>query len=648
MPAPPKQPFFGSPNNTGGGGGGWDNQQQPPHQQQHQHHQENPSVIVSAVLANDENNENLNSETGFMVSVHRFNQNGQPLSVGEFTQHLVERGCAEDWLLRICDRARRNGEGRVRLYYGNGIQTTVLIANTNNDRMAHLSVGLMSQAENEALTMLPIDDVWEHVQNSQRIVIRTGGVLWGALPPERGRILRVWPRADSPHTVKRMQVVSSGESVATMPPIEEVEETPRKSSKKRKADDGDKKSAAKKGVAPERRSVFGFSREEQNDLAEAFYADWRKPPLKKSKTEVKTKAPAAAREFERSEDEEQLEEGDQASKKQVASIKEAPVGAKETEPDQAEVKEVDEDLAVVAVKPTEGAIPNVGKSAAKKKAPSKRKTQAPARETEFEEETEDKALATSKAAAKKVSLRKKAPAAGKETELEVDKEAANPSAKKKVSAAAKAIAAFEHDEGPEAEGAAPAKKPAAKEKAPRKIKAVAMKKTAGADKSDRVTKPITEKKGWTVFGFSRDEQDELARAFYADWSKPTTKKRNAPANKVLAASDRPKPEEVQDELVEEAQVVASEPAAKEKAVAAVKGAESDELVEGAKGTLSTKHSPKKKEKKASSKKKVSATKKTAEHEEQEEEDGATPITKRAAKKKVASKKAEDAEPDEEE
>jgi hypothetical protein len=108
-------------------------------------------------------------------------------TVAEFTQYLVEQACPEAWILPICRRAARDN-GAVKLLYGSGYETTVLIGDagdgipTTSSLAVGVAVNQLSATPRQIgnIWMCPSDIMWTHASfHAQRnrnvcVYIRTG------------------------------------------------------------------------------------------------------------------------------------------------------------------------------------------------------------------------------------------------------------------------------------------------------------------------------------------------------------------------------------------------------------------------------------------------------------------------------------------
>jgi hypothetical protein len=158
-------------------------------------------------------------------------------------------------------------------------------------------------------------------------------------PEEQKGALATKPVAERKASTSKK--AADAECVARMPPPEAEEDTS-------EMEDGSKK--------PSEWTVFGFSRDEQNQLFDVWCEDWRNPKTKKRKTAENTKATATSMENEVAEEKEdeapasakgtdpnergEAEESPPLSKKTPSLKKKTPATARNTQPENEEEGEV--------------------------------------------------------------------------------------------------------------------------------------------------------------------------------------------------------------------------------------------------------------------------------------------------------------------
>ena len=162
----------------------------------------------------------------------------QPTSVAEFARYLVEVACPEEWIMPICRRAAPEN-GIVKLTYGNGYETTVLLndANAGDTPSRTLAVGVA--VYRSSATPRQIGDVWTcasdtvwthasfHAQRHNRdacVYIKTGNkhFVTPCLTQEelakRRRTIRIWSSLVNENIVERMEEIRQGPPPMPRPP----------------------------------------------------------------------------------------------------------------------------------------------------------------------------------------------------------------------------------------------------------------------------------------------------------------------------------------------------------------------------------------------------------------------------------------------
>lgn len=251
-----------------------------------------PVVVEAALLPRlTDANRNQPVQGEFMASsVSRFNDTGEQ-TVAEYAKYLVEVACPEMWLLLICRQANSN-TGVVKLCYGAGYETTVVIGNANaSDKPKKIAVGLSVNSKDATVEeiagswMAGAESIWNHVSSARSIIggsvcvyIRSGNrsIL---VPPmleedrqSRRRTLRVWPDPDDENCVERMEELATTASPQVPPAAAAVAAAPTKPPAKKKKD---KDNTSKGGVPPAAASVAPAP---------------EKPSAKKSKSETKKRS----------------------------------------------------------------------------------------------------------------------------------------------------------------------------------------------------------------------------------------------------------------------------------------------------------------------------------------------------------------------
>jgi hypothetical protein len=183
--------------------------------------QQTPSftTVYAYLLEQDGRIETCHHPAGVIgASVQRLNDRGKRLSVAEFTRNLVECG---DFLWKICVRV---GTKVVRLHYGDGLVTTVLIKNDAlKEKLSEIKVSLCMA---DLLRLVPTESIWDHVlfrtHNAMTVpvsvFIRTGGAIPIALPSmspdeiDLRRTVLAWPRSEGdPLNVERIVDISDNQ-----------------------------------------------------------------------------------------------------------------------------------------------------------------------------------------------------------------------------------------------------------------------------------------------------------------------------------------------------------------------------------------------------------------------------------------------------
>jgi hypothetical protein len=252
-----------------------------------------PVVVEAALLPRiTDANRNEPVQGEFMASsVSRFNDAGEQ-TVAEYAKYLVEVACPEMWLLLICRQANSN-TGVVKLCYGAGYETTVVIGNANaSDKPKKIAVGLSVKSKDATIEeiagswMAGAESIWNHVSSARSIIggsvcvyIRSGNrsILVPPMSEEdrqsRRRMLRVWPDPDDENCVERMEELATTASPQVPPAAAAVAAAPTKPPAKKKKKDKD--NTSKGGVPPAAASVAPAP---------------EKPPAKKSKSETKKRS----------------------------------------------------------------------------------------------------------------------------------------------------------------------------------------------------------------------------------------------------------------------------------------------------------------------------------------------------------------------
>lgn len=234
--------------------------------------QDAPVVCQVALLPAKATEENINQPVQgefMMSSVERYNAHGEHQTVAEYLKYLVEQACSDIWLLLICRRAQST-TGVVKLCYGCGYETTVVIGNADaRGEPKKLALGVSVNTTNATvgqiagLWMSGSESIWNHVngqvemnmRSSQDagnvcVYVRTGPrrFMIPALSANelhsRQRMIRVWPDPDNAMFIERMEELSSESlsnaprpAVASAPPAtskEAPKEAPPKAAKKSK------------------------------------------------------------------------------------------------------------------------------------------------------------------------------------------------------------------------------------------------------------------------------------------------------------------------------------------------------------------------------------------------------------------------------
>ena len=203
-----------------------------------------PVVVQVALLPAKATEENRNQPVQgefMMSSVERYNSHGEHQTVAEYLKYLVEQACPEVWLLPICRHAQST-TGVVKLCYGCGYETTVVIGNADSrGEPKKLALGASVNTTNATvgqiagLWMSGSESIWNHVigqiERNMRsgqddgnvcVYVRTGPrrFMIPALSSDelhsRHRMVRVWPDPDNDMFIERMEELPS-ESLNTPP-----------------------------------------------------------------------------------------------------------------------------------------------------------------------------------------------------------------------------------------------------------------------------------------------------------------------------------------------------------------------------------------------------------------------------------------------
>lgn len=153
-----------------------------------------------------------------------------PMCVAEYTKFLMEIACPAVWLLPICKLASST-TGVVKLCYGDGYETTVVIGNADaSGKPKKFGVGLSINTRDATVDeiagslMMSSESIWDHVMSQRAasggnvcVYLRTGHknfmipAIDKAELETRRRAIRVWPDEDDEDIVARMEEIDSAE-----------------------------------------------------------------------------------------------------------------------------------------------------------------------------------------------------------------------------------------------------------------------------------------------------------------------------------------------------------------------------------------------------------------------------------------------------
>jgi hypothetical protein len=179
------------------------------------------SIVALSLAPSDHQPEqpHLDSSEGFCHTAYFAKPNGQLKTVAELTRFVVEESTFSDWILRICARALPSLRGAVRLNYGNGYKTTVLLGHASQDsEPVDIGVHLCSKSEVAGqFYILNYKDVVKNYllglqpdRGMLHLYVNTGMVMGNFLVPEREpRTIRVYPRPENPYQMQRLELVET-------------------------------------------------------------------------------------------------------------------------------------------------------------------------------------------------------------------------------------------------------------------------------------------------------------------------------------------------------------------------------------------------------------------------------------------------------
>lgn len=169
------------------------------------------------------------------ASVDRYNASGDILCASEYTKYLVEVCCPDQLLLPLMERARSTN-GVLKLCYGCGYETTIVIGNANADAppTGQVAVGISTSTPESARRGLLIsgaESVWTHIKDTCLsheehvcLYVSTSNqrLMIPSMPDEelrkRRKNFRVWKDAHG-QFLERMQEIpqDGGAAVASRP-----------------------------------------------------------------------------------------------------------------------------------------------------------------------------------------------------------------------------------------------------------------------------------------------------------------------------------------------------------------------------------------------------------------------------------------------
>lgn len=222
-----------------------------------------PIIVHVALLPSKVTAETANEPvpSEFQTSVAFINDTGDQLCASEYTKYLVEEACVNQWLLPLIEHAGSTN-GVLKLCYGCGFETTFVVGNANaHDTPAgQLALGITVNRCNATVnqignTIIPASEtIWNYAaalkSNEERacLYVRSASEMKYMVPPlpeeevqTRRRMVRVWPAADDPKILEKMEelpnpqvaTVARGNpaAVASRPGVPAVSiESPRKPS----------------------------------------------------------------------------------------------------------------------------------------------------------------------------------------------------------------------------------------------------------------------------------------------------------------------------------------------------------------------------------------------------------------------------------